>query len=152
MAYINNRLGSSTNWQRLLASDPTCQDIIHDISARAAGVWLWVFLVTRDIVKQAERNEEVGTLRRIIDEFPNDLYGYFERIITKIPKLHREEMAQIFLVVVEQLRPLPLYAFALLEKERKNTDYALYAPITPLNKKNSQSAISCSQGPRAKSV
>ncbi|KAL2842430.1 hypothetical protein BJX68DRAFT_278355 [Aspergillus pseudodeflectus] len=132
--YINSRLASSSNWQRLAASDPSCLEIIDEISARAAGVWLWVSLVTDDIVREAERSEQVATLRKIVDEFPNDLYSYFERMISRIPKLHREEMAQNFLVVVEELQPLPLYAFFLLEEERKNEDYAINAQIAPTSR------------------
>ncbi|RYP08545.1 hypothetical protein DL765_008750 [Monosporascus sp. GIB2] len=130
--YIDTRLQASTNWRSLVASDPACQDIINELSARARGVWLWVSLVTDDIVKEAEKNEEVATLRKIVDECPDDLHDYFERIINRIPKLHREEMAQTFLVVVEELQPLPLYAFALLEEERRNSDYAIDAPIKPI--------------------
>ncbi|KAJ8126063.1 hypothetical protein O1611_g7575 [Lasiodiplodia mahajangana] len=120
------------NWRKLAAADPTCQDILHELSARAGGVWLWVSLVTADIIKEAERNEEVATLRKIVDEFPADLHEYFARMIRRIPKLHREEMAQTFLVAVEELQPLPLYAFALLEKERKNSRYAIDSSIKPI--------------------
>jgi hypothetical protein len=131
--YIETHLQASTNWRSLVASDPACQDIINEISARAGGVWPWVSLVTNDIAKEAEKNEEVATLRKIVDEFPDDLHDYFERIIKRIPKLHREEMAQTFLVAVEELHPLPLYTFALLEEERKDSDYAIDAPIKPIS-------------------
>ncbi|KAI0414753.1 hypothetical protein F5X98DRAFT_348474 [Xylaria grammica] len=127
--YISAHLQASENWRRLVQSEPGCQDIINEISARAGGVWLWVSLVTDDIVREAEKNETVATLRKIVDEFPDELHEYFERMIKMIPKIHREEMAQTFLVTVEELQPLPLYAFALLEEERRNSDYALSAPI-----------------------
>lgn len=130
--YIDTHLQGCTNWRKLAKDNPTCQEIIQEISARAAGVWLWVSLVTADIVKEAERNEDAATLRKIVDEFPSDLQDYFARIIRRIPKFHREEMAQIFLVAVEELQPLPLYAFALLEEERKNSNYAIMAPIKPI--------------------
>ncbi|KAI0975368.1 hypothetical protein F4678DRAFT_420102 [Xylaria arbuscula] len=131
--YIETHLQGCTNWRKLAAADPTCQDILHELSARAGGVWLWVSLVTADIIKEAERNEEVATLRKIVDEFPDDLHEYFARMIRRVPKLHREEMAQTFLVAVEELQPLPLYAFALLEEERKNSNYAMEAPVEPIS-------------------
>ncbi|KAI0455070.1 hypothetical protein F5B21DRAFT_212695 [Xylaria acuta] len=134
--YIDTHLQDSINWRNLATSDLTrhcCQDILNEISVRAGGVWLWVSLVTADIVKEADKNEEVATLRKIVDEFPDDLHEYFKRIITRIPKLHREEMAQTFLVTVEELQPLPLYAFTLLEKERGNSHYTIDAPIRPIS-------------------
>lgn len=85
-AYIETHLRASPKWQSLAASDPTCEDIINEISARAAGVWLWVSLVTDDIVKEAEKSEGAATLRKIVNEFPGDLHGYFERIIKEFRK------------------------------------------------------------------
>lgn len=130
--YISRNLEASVGWQRLLQSEPTCQEIIYELSIRAGGVWLWVFLVTKDIVKEADKSEGISTLRRIVNEFPDDLYEYFERMIERIPKLHREEMAQIFLVSTEAREPLPLYAFALLQREAENDNYAIDALIRPL--------------------
>ncbi|KAI1289031.1 hypothetical protein F5Y03DRAFT_378532 [Xylaria venustula] len=127
--YISAHLQASEKWRRLVRVEPGCQNIINEISARAGGVWLWVSLVTDDIVREAEKNETVATLRKVVDEFPDELHEYFERMIEKIPKIHREEMAQIFLVAVEELQPLPLFAFALLEEERRNSEYAMSAPI-----------------------
>ncbi|KAI0521935.1 hypothetical protein F5B22DRAFT_643516 [Xylaria bambusicola] len=131
--FVDTNLQASTRWRQLVVeSELACRDIIHMISTRASGVWIWVFLVTKDIVREAEKCEGVATLRRIVDSFPDDLYEYFERMIKQIPKLHREQMAQIFLIMMEALRPLPLYAFSLLEREAENENYAIYAPIRPM--------------------
>lgn len=112
--------------------NPICKSIINDISEWADGVWLWVFLVTHQLVRQVERNESLTMLRRIVDSFPADLEKFFERIIEKIDDLHKEEMAQTFLVTVDELQPLPLYAFRLLERERENPEYAVREAIRPL--------------------
>jgi hypothetical protein len=109
--------------------EPLCEGIISDVSDYADGVWLWVFLVTRDILREVNNNEGIGTLRKILEHFPADLEEYFKLIIAKIVDLHQEEMAQTFLVTVYELQPLPLYAFGLLEEEKKNPDYSLIAPI-----------------------
>ncbi|KAI1362569.1 hypothetical protein F5Y08DRAFT_311690 [Xylaria arbuscula] len=137
--YVDANLRSSMKWQELVRTEPACQYIISEISTRAKGVWLWVFLVTRDIIKEADKGEGVTTLRRIVNEFPDDLHTYFERIIERIPKLHREEMAQILLIILEATVPLPVYAFTLLAKEAENEDYALNAPIRPLTHKEMMS-------------
>lgn len=128
--HIERSLKGSANWEKLVASDPTeCQDLIEEISARANGVWLWVSLVTGDIVKEADKNEKLESLRKILSETPEDLEDYFRVMIGKIPKRHRQDMARIFLIAVEEVQPLPLYAFALLEKEKEDSDYAFTTPI-----------------------
>jgi hypothetical protein len=127
--YVLKQLTTSEKFQALASSEPKCQDLITDISQHADGVWLWVFLVTRDIVYEVDRDEPLSTLRKIVDEFPADLGKYFQRIIERIKDQHKEVMAQTFLVTTHKLQPLPLYAFALLEEERSNPDHALNAPI-----------------------
>ncbi|KAF1971755.1 hypothetical protein BU23DRAFT_581283 [Bimuria novae-zelandiae CBS 107.79] len=128
--HINVHLQDSANWRRLEALYPNdTRDIVDKVSTRADGVWLWVFLVTNDIVKEANKNEGIETLIQIVERFPDDLHKYSEDMIARIPKLHRSDMTGIFLVAVEEVQPLPLYAFALLEKEKKNPAYVLNCGI-----------------------
>jgi hypothetical protein len=96
--YVYAPLTKSKKFQELAAVEPQCKAVIHDISAFADGVWLWVYLVTRDIVYEVERNEPIGTLLKIVNDFPSDLEKYFERIIDRIYPRHKEEMAQTFLI------------------------------------------------------
>lgn len=70
----------------------------------------------------------------IVQRFPDDLHEYFETMIMRVPKLHRPDMARILLIAVEEVQPLPLYAFALLEKEKIDVDYVLKAPVEPIRK------------------
>lgn len=125
--HARNELGRSEKFQTLARSRPECSKIITDISAWASGVWLWVSLVTSEIRKEADKGEDFDTLRRIVDEFPSDLDRYFKRMLEKIHPRHKEQMAQIFLITVEELQPLPLFSFALLEKERTRPHFERYA-------------------------
>lgn len=110
-----------------------CEEIIADISKQAQGVWLWVDLVTRELVHAVNRDEGLDTLKEIVRQFPPDLEAYFEHIIKRIRPIHRVEMAQIFLITTEQLNPLPLFFFSLLPRENRIPDYALNAPIRPID-------------------
>lgn len=125
--HARNELGKSKKFGLLTRSQPECAKIITDISAWASGVWLWVSLVTSEIRKEAEKGEDLDTLRRIVDEFPSDLDKFFKRMLEKIHPRHKEQMAQIFLITVEELQPLPLFSFALLEKERAKPYFERYA-------------------------
>lgn len=85
-----------------------CKSIVDDILGWADGVWLWVFLVTHQLVRQVERNESLTMLRKIKVSFPADLEKFFVRIIEKADDLLTKQMAQTFLVTVDELQPLPL--------------------------------------------
>lgn len=131
--YVREELQKNDNFRILLEnSGPECSNIITDIAEGAQGVWLWVFFVTRDLVHAVNRNEGIATLQDIIRDFPPHLEAYFNRIIENIKPVYKEEMAKILLTTIEQVQPLPLFVFSLLEKERIDPDYAIKAQISPL--------------------
>lgn len=133
--YVRQRLDENSKFRDLKASDPACEEIETSISTRAQGVWLWVFLVSRDLMHAVNRNEGLAMLQKIVRQFPSDLKTYFERIVHGIKPEYREEMARIFLITIDQVQPLPLFAFSLLERENTDTDYAVKAPIRPITDK-----------------
>jgi len=118
---------------RRLGKSHQCRAIISQIVDDAKGVWLWVFLVTRDLVRAVNRNEGTETLRRIVERFPKELEDYFRFIIDRVEPPYREEMAQIFLITIEEVQPLPLFIFSLLGRWRQDPTYAITAPILPLD-------------------
>ncbi|PSN61523.1 hypothetical protein BS50DRAFT_504460 [Corynespora cassiicola Philippines] len=125
--HAHTELAKSERFRELAKIDPSCGNIISDISEWSNGVWLWVYLVTREIRREVDRGERIDTLRKIVDEFPSDLEKFFDRMIRKIKPRYKEQMAQIFLIAIEELQPLPLYAFALLEQERTEPHFGQYA-------------------------
>lgn len=130
--HVQRKLGKNENFQRLEDADFTCESIMTVIADLAQGVWLWVFLITRDLVHAVNRDEGVEMLWKIVNLFPADLEAYFERMLKAVKPQYLEEMSQIFLITVDELQPLPLYAFWLLESERKNSAHAINVPIRPL--------------------
>lgn len=130
--YVRRQLYENSKFQDLKASDPACEEIETLISTRAQGVWLWVFLVSRDLVHAINRNEGLTMLQKIVHQFPSDLETYFRRIIRGIKPEYREDMARIFLITIDQVQPLPLFALSLLDRENTDTDYAVKAPIRPI--------------------
>ncbi|KAK4201018.1 hypothetical protein QBC40DRAFT_348184 [Triangularia verruculosa] len=130
--YVLHRLQPNAKFQKFRACDPVCGEIISIIADIAKGVWLWVFLVTRDLVRAVNRNEGITKLREILDRFPEDLEAYFKFIIDGVHPIHKQDMARIFLITVEEVQPLPLFAFSLLEREKLDPLYAMKAPISPL--------------------
>lgn len=132
--HVRQRLQMNEKFRALGASQPGCEELMAQIAQQSQGVWLWVFLVTRDLVHAVNRNEGFSTLQRILRLFPPDLEAYFEHIIEGIKPVFRVEMAQIFLITTEEVQPLPLFAFSLLEQESRDSDYAVKAPISPSTK------------------
>ncbi|KAH7183607.1 uncharacterized protein B0J16DRAFT_307950 [Fusarium flagelliforme] len=110
-----------------------CENIMSKIAESSKGVWLWVYLVTHDLMRAAATYEKPYKLHEILDQFPKGLEEYFKYIIDQIEPHYREEMAQIFLITIDEVQPLPVFLFSLLQREKKNENYAIDAPIKPLD-------------------
>lgn len=133
ITHVRQRLRPNEKFMALENPDVLLKEIVTIIADHAQGVWLWVYLITRDIVNAVNHDESSKKLKQIIEEFPKDLEGYFEAVIEKIQPPYKREMAQIFLITLEEVQPLPLYAFSLLEKEEQDQDYAIKAPMSPIS-------------------
>jgi hypothetical protein len=130
--HVQQRLHKNENFRRLEATDSTCEELLVLIADLAKGVWLWVSLITRDLRIAVNRDEGVPMLWKIIHQFSSDLEAYFERSIKSVRPQYLDEMSQILLITVDELQPLPLFAFSLLEDERNDPDYAVKAAIAPI--------------------
>lgn len=133
ITHVRQRLRQNRKFKSLANSETLFREIVAKITEHAQGVWLWVYLVVRDLVKAVNREESVSTLKRIIEEFPPDLEGYFDQVIKRIDPLFRRDMVRIFLITLEEVQPLPLFAFSLLESEDLNHRYAIEAKESPLS-------------------
>jgi hypothetical protein len=130
--YVRNTLDGIPRFRELSGWEPVAETLTEHIAKYARGVWLWVFLVARDLKHTVNRKEGLDKLKNIVDSFPQDLEEYFTRIISEIKPAYRDEMAQIFLAMLEGVQPLPLLAFSLLVRGLSDPDYAMRATISSL--------------------
>ncbi|VUC24312.1 unnamed protein product [Clonostachys rosea] len=132
--YVRTKLGENSEFMALERLDPDCQMVMDKIAEDANGVWLWVDLVTRDIIRAANRKEGPRKFLEIVAGFPRKLEEYFALILSRVNPVYRKEMARAFLVTIYEVQPLPLYAFYLLNKEEENEEYAIQEQISELSK------------------
>lgn len=112
-------------FSRTANNDPRCATLVSQIVQKAQGVWLWVYLVVRDLLRDLKGEEDFPLLQRRLDSFPDELEGYFGDTIDRIDKIHREETARIFLLAVTAVKPFPLLSLKYLSMEADDQDYAL---------------------------
>jgi hypothetical protein len=130
--HVRHHLLENPEFQQLRGSTTAGEKIVKDISKDAEGVWLWVYLVTRELERALEMFEEVEKLQKILDSVPRKLNKYFQRMIDRIDEAYKEDMAMILLIAVHELQPLPLFAFSLLDEEIRDPHYALSAVCKPI--------------------
>jgi hypothetical protein len=127
--YVEAMLVENDNFKAMAANDRRCHNLVSEISQRANGVWLWVFLVVRDLMRDITARETYSTLEARLNSLPQELNQYFARIMERIDPFFREDTARIFLIAIDSVRPFPLYAMKFLERDSKYENYALDLPL-----------------------
>lgn len=130
--YTKSTLAENPDFRSLAERDARCNGIIPEIAKRANGVWLWVSLVSQEINEGIKYHETYDKLKALLDSIPPILQGYFAKIMEQCWEgnpAYKREAAQIFLIVTDAVRPLPLLALTFLEAEANDPDYAVKAKV-----------------------
>jgi hypothetical protein len=94
--YVENRLRSYTSYA-FASTDLTTDlmaSIVNDITSRAEGVFLWVYLVMQSITRGLDEGDDPVVLRGRVLEFPADLESFFDTIIKRVDSVYRYQMSQ----------------------------------------------------------
>lgn len=113
-AYARDRLEHNKRSQRLMRTDPRCVDLVSEITTRADGVFLWVFLVVNELMKGLTNHDDIATLQRQLRQIPQGLVPYFKYMFENLDAFYRSETAAILQVVLTSAKPLDLHAFAVI--------------------------------------
>lgn len=138
--YVTKNLTEDINFKERESSDPLLQNIAEDVSARAQGVFLWVYLVVHALKKALIDGARLHEMQELLDNLPSDLEQYFQQMIESIEPQYRQESVRIFKFATVARQPLPVIAYEFVEKEIHNPDYALEAPINPYTEAELKSA------------
>ena len=78
-------------------------EIVDGIAERAQGVFLWVVLVVKAMIKGLKNHDSVKQLRTRVDSTPSDIEALYAQMLSKVEVAYREEAAQLFLVALAGL-------------------------------------------------
>ena len=105
--YVLDHFNADRRFQ-LNSNDPKYLDLVDEIARRARGVFLWVFLVVRSLLEGLVYADRISDLRRRLDAFPEDLEGFFQKMLDSVPKIYRAQTSQAFKVALVPSHPLPV--------------------------------------------
>ena len=114
-SYVKQNLEDDHRFLRLKQEDPQCTELVAEVTDKANGVFLWVFLVVRQLRRSLENADSVYDLQRRLRELPPGLEEYFQRMFDTIEGFYKEQAAQIFLVCMHASVAPPLLGFAIFE-------------------------------------
>ena len=133
--YVHDALKQHHHFARLEEADPRWNELVEELEDRAQGVFLWVTIVVRSLLRGLTHADDVSDLQRRLREFPAELNPFFQHIFDSIDPFYREQTAQLFLVNIEALTPLSVIALQSIEEERRKPDYVFKLDVRPYSTK-----------------
>ncbi len=95
--FIENRLSSSPRMLHLERTDPeSAAQLVQSLRHKVCGVFLWVDLVVKSMLKGLSNRDNIQTLRRRVDAVPPDLEDLHGHMLSLIDPVYKEERYQVF--------------------------------------------------------
>lgn len=113
--YVNDHFKAHPQFGILNAQNAAYSDFIQLVLDRAQGVFLWVFLVMRELLKGLTHHDSLKTLQTRLDRFPPDLEQFFKVLIDQVDPIYHKQMAQYFYVAVTARTPLPARYYSFMD-------------------------------------
>jgi len=125
LRYAESRLYEHPRWADLAQHSPKANKLITEIVDRAHGVFLWVFLVTRELRSGMTNDDSYSDLERRLDTLPVELGPFFKHLLNSIEPFYFQKMGRILTIATAATDPLQSELYAFHELEYEDEDYAL---------------------------
>ncbi|KAI1779180.1 hypothetical protein F4818DRAFT_241423 [Hypoxylon cercidicola] len=98
--YVNGQFQSSRGFQEQSLLQPLeTRKLLSDILDKAQGVFLWVSVVTRELLARLQEGDKLSDLREAVDALPDDLSTLFQVIWRRTNSQYHGEAAQYFSIL-----------------------------------------------------
>lgn len=104
--YTRSQLFGHHRWNLLLVEHADACRLVDEITERARGVFLWVFLVTKMLREGLTNHESFTDLRKRLCTFPSDLHDFFRNIIESVDPIYQERAAGCLQLAQTAINPL----------------------------------------------
>ncbi|XTI96105.1 hypothetical protein V2W45_1451512 [Cenococcum geophilum] len=132
--YVKDNLEQDKRFRTIRMEDQEGADALaQQIQMKAHGVFLWVYLVVRSLLRGLANSDEMVDLHRRLNELPNELEKYFELMLDTIEPIYQRQTAKVFRVMLTSFNALPVIAFYFVGKEQLDPNYILHERIEPLS-------------------
>ncbi|PMD12243.1 hypothetical protein NA56DRAFT_695611 [Hyaloscypha hepaticicola] len=129
--YTESRLTGFPRWKETCISNERSTEFISDITERAQGVFLWVFLVTRSLRDGLVNGDTIHDLQRRLKALPTDLELFFKHMLDLVDPFYHQYMSRTFQLTINAKEPLQLLTYYVRESEYQNDNYVLELPLDP---------------------
>lgn len=122
--YVEGQLQNDERFRQLASRDHQALELASHIRDKAEGVFLWVFLVVRSLLKGLTEHDDALELERRLSEIPSGLNAYLRKIFANIDPIYRQEAVLAFRLALVAA-PMPLMFFWYIPMHLQDPHYAL---------------------------
>lgn len=115
--YVDFEFARSNIYKTARLQDDQHEMLVQGIVARADGVFLWVFLAVRSLLKGLNNADSIKQLNARLEAMPPTLEAFFERILDSIEPEYKKESKLTFLTALESESPLDLMLYGVMERD-----------------------------------
>ncbi|KAK5734911.1 hypothetical protein LTR17_008544 [Elasticomyces elasticus] len=133
--YVNGMLLENPRFKVLVQQDGNVRDLVAKIRQRSEGVFLWVFLVVRSLLRGLTERDDLSVLQRRVSELPSELEKLFAQTLNAVDGVYKKQQAQTLLLVMHSRFALPTLAIWHLQRAMQNPHFALSCDFGPLSLK-----------------
>lgn len=123
-AFVLDSFSAHDQYRKLSRMDPKYCLLVDDVINRSQGVFLWVFLVVRELLDGLTYNDTIKTMHRRLESFPDTLEGFFQRMLDSVPKFYLPQTLHIFQIASSIDHPLPMLLYSFLADVEEDDGFA----------------------------
>ncbi|KAK4900950.1 hypothetical protein LTR27_002133 [Elasticomyces elasticus] len=131
--YVRSTLMKDLRFVDLVRRDGSAGELITEICERSQGVFFWVYLVVRSLLRGLTEHDDLEVLQRRLREVPSELEKLFEQILDTVDGVYKKHQAQTLLLVMHSITPLQILAIWHLQKEIMAPGITLSRDLAPLS-------------------
>lgn len=133
--FTTSRLEGHPLWNSSRFNSNFKASIIEEITERAQGVFLWVFLVTNSLRNGLSNGDTKFDLHSRLRSLPTDLDKFFKHMLGLVDPIYWEKMAHTLRIAINAKEPLHFLIFNMIEQEYdKSQSEELWCDLNDLDK------------------
>lgn len=142
LQYTKSRLAEHEKWNTSQFREDQKQSIIDNITEKAHGVFLWVFLVTRSLREGLTNGDTILDLRNRLENLPTDLERFFKHMLEVVDPVYHKKMASFLSIAINGNAPLVPLIYSMHEHEYEDVDYAINMQVSPMKQSDRDMLLS----------
>ena len=87
--FVRDKLQEEKGFSKLRKSNLAYEMLVNDITEKAEGVFLWVFLVVRSLLRGVDDGNDFSTMQKRVQDLPSDLEQYFQHVLDNLDQIYQ---------------------------------------------------------------